>query len=359
MQNSGQFFDFIITKFYEYMHIIQKDNYDYDRFSFDSVDRSKQFNVVRYKAYLYFLINHNPLLFEGYQLLNDDISKQLYIDLILFNLIGHIHYKLPTNNPRNLEYRTLAKNFSNIQSPLDYNSKFGPLMHYKDFPFEDSTVTLDCLWSGIFFSFLIKQYYLHRDSVSIRPEEGDVVIDGGACFGDNALAFAVSVGQSGKVYSFDPIQTHCDIVSYNSNQNPLYKHVITPVPLGLADYTSSNVSSIISNKKIQPGFSLHRTEQDESLPVTTIDEFVNVNNIPKVDFIKMDIEGFELKALKGARQTIEKFKPKLAICAYHQPQDFYEISKYVNSLDLGYSFYFDHYTIFNEETVLYGHVDRR
>jgi FkbM family methyltransferase len=86
----------------------------------------------------------------------------------------------------------------------------------------------------------------------------------------------------------------------------------------------------------------------------TIDNIVEQNGIPTVNFIKMDIEGAEYPALKGAESTIRKFKPKLAISLYHQVSDFSDIPRWIDGLDLGYRFYLDHHTIFENETVLFG-----
>ena len=57
------------------------------------------------------------------------------------------------------------------------------------------------------------------------------------------------------------------------------------------------------------------------MPVTTIDDTVEALGLPRVDFIKMDIEGAERQALRGARRTIARWKPSLSICAYHRPDD--------------------------------------
>ena len=77
------------------------------------------------------------------------------------------------------------------------------------------------------------------------------------------------------------------------------------------------------------------------METTTIDKLVEELGIERVDFIKADIEGEELNMLKGARKTIEKFKPKLAICVYHRPQDLWEIPFYIRDNFEGAKFYFN------------------
>ena len=55
--------------------------------------------------------------------------------------------------------------------------------------------------------------------------------------------------------------------------------------------------------------------------LTTIDKLVEELKLERVDFIKMDIEGAERRALAGARGTLAKHKPRLAIAGYHRPDD--------------------------------------
>lgn len=74
----------------------------------------------------------------------------------------------------------------------------------------------------------------------------------------------------------------------------------------------------------------------------------------RVTFIKMDIEGSELAALKGAANTIRSQKPKLAICIYHSPQDMLNIPIYIKSLVPEYKIYIRHYTDMMLETVCYA-----
>lgn len=76
-----------------------------------------------------------------------------------------------------------------------------------------------------------------------------------------------------------------------------------------------------------------------------------------VTYIKMDIEGSELKALHGACKTIQKDKPRLAICVYHKPEDIIEIPHYLEELVPEYKFALRHYSSCAWETVLYAWVE--
>lgn len=75
-----------------------------------------------------------------------------------------------------------------------------------------------------------------------------------------------------------------------------------------------------------------------------------------VTFVKMDIEGSEMKALEGAKNTIISKKPRLAIYIYHKPWDVVEIPAYILSLVPDYRFYIRHYSSKMWETVLYAEV---
>lgn len=94
------------------------------------------------------------------------------------------------------------------------------------------------------------------------------------------------------------------------------------------------------------------SEGDIEVPVTSIDSVVGDE---RVTFIKMDVEGAELEALKGARNCIAKHSPKLAICVYHKPEDILTIPEIILDINPQYSFYLRHHKIANtSETVLYG-----
>ena len=83
-----------------------------------------------------------------------------------------------------------------------------------------------------------------------------------------------------------------------------------------------------------------------------LDAYINKNE--RVTFIKFDIEGAELEALKGAKGIISSYRPKLAICLYHKKEDYWQIPYYVKELVPEYKLYIRHYSNYSSETVLYA-----
>lgn len=74
----------------------------------------------------------------------------------------------------------------------------------------------------------------------------------------------------------------------------------------------------------------------------------------KITFIKMDIEGAEIEALRGAQKIITEQKPKLAISIYHKPEDILTIPQLILEYNSNYKFYLRHYSFSDYDTVLYA-----
>ena len=69
----------------------------------------------------------------------------------------------------------------------------------------------------------------------------------------------------------------------------------------------------------------------------------------------MDIEGAEYRALLGAKETIKKYRPKMALSVYHKPQDIIEIPTLLLEYHEDYKFALRQYSSIGDETVLYAH----
>ena len=88
--------------------------------------------------------------------------------------------------------------------------------------------------------------------------------------------------------------------------------------------------------------------------IVEVDSIDNILNGGKADFIKLDIEGSELKALEGAKETIRKYRPIIAVCVYHKREDLVTIPQYIKSIYPDYSMYIRAHSRYAQELVLYA-----
>lgn len=96
---------------------------------------------------------------------------------------------------------------------------------------------------------------------------------------------------------------------------------------------------------------------DLKTETVSIDDYVAQQALKKVDFIKMDIEGAEEKALIGAEHTIRQMKPKIAVCLYHSAADFISLPRLLDQYCPEYKFHLSHATMHKEETVLFASTE--
>ena len=80
-----------------------------------------------------------------------------------------------------------------------------------------------------------------------------------------------------------------------------------------------------------------------------IDDFVQ-----KASFIKLDVEGFETRALKGAGRLLRKQRPRLAVASYHYATDLLDIAQTIDELAPDYSFCLRHHFGYFYDTILYA-----
>ena len=289
-----------------------------------------------------------------YDLLEDEVSKDLLLQLVAFRLLGLTKVKLPLNTPdfwngiKEIEALAdqnnyLQTSFMNWRLPLiDITSKGIPVQFY-------------FLPGGVYIDFFAKQYQFNNGSKIIKAEKGDYVIDAGGCWGDTALYFSWEVGASGKVFTFEFIPSNIEIFSKNLSLNPDLEKRVTLINRPVWENSNETMYYIDNG----PGSRVFMEEEesfDGKSSSLSIDDLVAMHSIPRVDFIKMDIEGAEPYALRGAVETIRKFKPKLAIAIYHSLEDFVNIPKFVHDLGLGYELHLAHCSIHQEESILFAEI---
>jgi len=339
--------DSILVGFYRCMHLNENDNFDAERFGGQD---PKVFQINLPVLYLKFFFLHFADLFEARIRLADDASKELLDRLILYRLLSHHHVKVLDDAAVHWRLREQAKSMQ--VGTAEENGLWGQLGIF-DVPFDGERIRVAAWPINVAASFLIQQYYFDRGGVSIKPRRGDHLIDAGACFGDTALAFAASAGSTGHVYAFDMVPAHCRIMRRNLDMNPSLAPRITLLPYGLSAIDRNVGMEPVDDVGIDPAAHL----DFDKYPVRRIDSLVDEGAIERVDFIKMDVEGCELDALRGAEESLKRWRPRLAISIYHRLDDYYSIIRYLAWLNLGYRFFVDHYTIHSEETVLYATVE--
>ena len=287
-----------------------------------------------------------------YENLEDEKSREILINVLTYRLLGHKKVKI---NAGELDYFAEMEKIEKKFDPNDYILPDGfRIKHSKiDLTEMGYPITMYLSSLGIFYDFVYKQYELKRPDICIKVEEGDTVIDGGGCFGDTALYFSFLAGQTGKVFSFEFIPSNIRLFRQNADLNPNICSNISLVPFPLWDESDIN----IYYKDNGPGsiVNLDANFDFEGITQTiSLDDYVKRYNIGKVDFIKLDIEGAEFNALQGAKSTIIRNKPKLAIALYHSIEDFDRIPRFLKTINPNYKFYFHHATINKEESVLFA-----
>ena len=168
------------------------------------------------------------------------------------------------------------------------------------------------------------------------------VIDCGAYIGDNILQICKDVPEENiTYYAFEPDHENAEVIRNNEKFKMVCK------TLKVLEYGVGNRNSKIG---FMYANNTNGNQKDAGRFVDVDDDFEGLKlEIRRIDdvqldikgrlYIKMDIEGAEMDALRGAEQTIKKYKPFLAICAYHRKNDIIDIPNYIRSLGVDYEYY--------------------
>jgi FkbM family methyltransferase len=182
--------------------------------------------------------------------------------------------------------------------------------------------------------------------------EDEVYLDAGVFNISSVVDFVLyTKGKYKKIYAFEP-----DAYVYPTLEKELSDiRDVELLPYGLSDIDgrlSFDATALGSSKIVNDSSDSLGTLT--SIEVTSIDSFASKNLPPTL--IKMDIEGAEYDALVGAQETIRKYKPKLAISAYHLDDDLVRLPLLIHKMVPEYKLYLRHHTNRWLETVLYAKV---
>lgn len=223
------------------------------------------------------------------------------------NKYKNIYKNLADKKSKNIFYNLI--NFK-ISHNLKYIRSFKPLEHLQYF-----------------------EGFLNLES------KGETFVDVGGFDGYTTKEFIRQYPKYNEILYFEPSKENLAKSKENlkNNDNIKFYQIGLSSEKGALYFNSDGSSSKIS------------TEGQEVIQVDKLDN-IATNTIT---FIKMDIEGAELNALEGAKETILKHHPKLAICVYHKPDDIWKIPELILSIRKDYKIYLRHYSEGFLETVMF------
>lgn len=183
-----------------------------------------------------------------------------------------------------------------------------------------------------------KEYF--DEQIVLTQEE--VFVDCGGFVGDTAIKFIGRTnGKYKKIIIFEPEESKQELIRKNMKdyRYDLYQYGAWNCDTVLKFDSRGDVGSCVSEKG------------EVEIKAKALDDIIYEE---KPTFIKMDIEGAEAEALKGIEKIIKQFKPKLAICIYHKPQDLFELPILIKEMRNDYRIFIRQYDNSQYETVCYA-----
>lgn len=181
------------------------------------------------------------------------------------------------------------------------------------------------------------------DLNELNYTQQEVFVDCGAYIGDTIESYRRNIGKYKKIIAIEPDRYNCKKIQEYIKREQLDNIQVINAAVG-------NENKMVHFDQQGTAGSAVKDEGQDGIELVRLDDVIK----DAVTYLKMDIEGFELEALKGAETLIKINKPKLAICIYHKYDDPVCITEYLSGLVPKYKFYMRHYTYSQHETVLYA-----
>ncbi|OEJ14395.1 methyltransferase [Brachyspira hampsonii] len=266
-----------------------------------------------------------------YNMLYESYSKDLFEKIVRYRYLLSFYRDAYTNSKEKIK---LSMKYGSINIFSWGLKRFLFSLEKYKYPSEIENFLL-------FYIFGLEQYNIKN----IFEVGGDsVIFDIGAWKGDTAYFFSKKCNDNAKIYAFEP-----DINAFETLKLIKEKYKLNNVVL-------ENI--LFSNKNESVDFvSMTPNTPTVKMNAVTVDDFVESNNIRKIDYLKMDVEGAEMHILEGALNTIKKFRPSLAIAIYHGGElfmeDFYKIPVFIKEITENYEYYIRTFSPWGGETILF------
>lgn len=196
-----------------------------------------------------------------------------------------------------------------------------------------------------------EQYFSFGVFANSDPNE--VFVDCGAYVGDTIEKYIWKKdGVFRRIIAFEPDFKNVSAMKYRVERLKKEWNIddekIIVYPFGVSDESRLQYISRYENNN-GLGSKLVQDEDGDECKVVALDDVIQ----EKIDFLKADIESYEYKMLLGAQRCISKWKPKMAICIYHNAVDFYSIPLLLHKINPSYEMKIRHYTHSLSDSVLY------
>lgn len=331
----------------EYLINKQDETKEYEGYKKERIRALIKAGKYKMLIWIYIIKRFSPIAKFIFKLKNIEVSSDYFSEPIFWedfkNPLNSLvcWYKADTN-----ETPTYSEIIFDIKHNIEKLDK-SPLKDLKD---KDS---LKCLFNILMFRITRKINYIididelnelqYFDKKIITCDENEIFVDCGGYTGDTVKAYVKSFGRFKKLYFYEPEKNILNKAYSNLKKYSKFGNIDIRecgvsnekriVYFNVSDFAGSSISDMSENR----------------IQVVTLDEDIN----EKVSFIKMDIEGEEIKALNGSRNHIINDNPKLAICLYHRLDDIWKIPTLIYDINTNYEFYFRHYGAIFGDTVMY------
>lgn len=203
-----------------------------------------------------------------------------------------------------------------------YRTRFGHLFWLNTMSYVDQCI----IRNGIFED-------KSTEAINLLVKPGDIVLDIGANIGYYSVLLSNLVGKNGKVICFEPTKYFRTVLKRNVEENNLNNVEIVNIGLSNKRQTLNIHISESTATLHSPGG--ESPQNSECINLVPLDEFIIEHNLPRIDFIKIDIDGHEPLFFEGAWSTIDKFDPIILLEISHSHYleagytawDFYEMLK--------------------------------
>ncbi len=203
----------------------------------------------------------------------------------------------------------------------DYRSKktlYSILNNWYNYDFALSASTIEYMYDDYF------------DLDLVKGDSNEVIVDLGAYIGDTILSYIKNYGQEAykKIYCYEVTASSFDLLRENLKN---YNNIDLRFK-GVSDF--SGMMKLVNNRESASANTVVNSD-DGDIVVTTLDEDIK----EAITLIKADIEGGEVRAIKGAQKHIVNDHPKLLISVYHSNDDLWKIPRMIYEMDSSYKFY--------------------